>query len=132
MPIRFNTSNSLLYLVVCMGILQLLSHPGFIFNYRSLLGAGVRRWLMWQKIHRKDLKLYLTFASVQMQLLNKLIIWYSLHNIGQVSFCSISSAYTCNSVPDEALQVGCDWRDSKAWSHWGLPQGNGVDPNHCR
>lgn len=74
MPIRFNTSNSLLYLVVCMGILQLLSHPGFIFNYRRLLGAGVRRWLMWQKIHRKDLELYLTLASVQMQLLNKLII----------------------------------------------------------
>ena len=74
MPIRFNTSNSLLYLLVCMGILQLLSHLGFIFNYRRLLGVGVRRWLMWQKIHRKDLELYLTLASVQMQLLNKLII----------------------------------------------------------
>lgn len=73
MPIRFNTSNSLLYLVVCMGILQLLSHPRFIFNYRRLLGDGVRRWLMWQKIHRKDLELYLTLTSVQMKLLNKLI-----------------------------------------------------------
>lgn len=80
---------------------------------RKHLVAGARKWSMLLKIRRMVPMSSFFSCFSRSRILYCLVTFLFYFNIGQVSCCSISTAYTCHSIPNKALQVGWDWRHIK-------------------